>query len=124
MRRTIIEGPRQSWVTDVPETHPERMRGLRGRSGLPHGRAMLLERARSVHTIGMRFTVSLAFLDRDLRVIVVRRVPPGRVLRPRVRARHVLEGRADADVRAGDCLRNKEPAERKDRRTPTGTTRG
>lgn len=117
MRRTILVGPRARWVTDVPQTHRERMHGLLGREGLPHGRAMLLERTRSVHTIGMRFEVSVAFLDRDLNVLVVKKVPPGRVLRPRFRARHTFECRADAEIRAGDRLRTKQPAERKARRT-------
>jgi uncharacterized protein len=113
----VLVGPRARWVTDVPETHRERMRGLLGREGLPRGRAMLLERTRSVHTIGMRFAVSVAFLDRELNVISVKTVPPGRVLRPRIHARHTFECRADAQIRAGDRLRKKEPAERKDRRT-------
>jgi uncharacterized protein len=116
MRRTILVGPRERWVTDVPETHRERMHGLLGREGLPHGRAMLLERTRSVHTIGMRFEVSVAFLDRELNVLAVKRVPPGRVLRPRLRARHTFECRADAEISAGDRLRTKQPAERKARR--------
>jgi uncharacterized membrane protein (UPF0127 family) len=117
MRRTILVGPRARWVTDVPETHRERMQGLLGREGLPHGRAMLLERTRSVHTIGMRFEVSVAFLDRELNVLAVKRVPPGRVLRPRLRARYTFECRVDAEIRAGDRLRKKQPAERKARRT-------
>jgi uncharacterized membrane protein (UPF0127 family) len=113
----VLVGPRARWITDVPETHRERMRGLLGREGLPRGRAMLLERTRSVHTIGMRFSVSVAFLDGDLNVVAVKTVAPDRVLRPRLRARHALECRADAEIRAGDRLRRKEPAERKDRRT-------
>lgn len=117
MRRMVLVGPRSAWVTDVPETHRERMRGLLGREGLPRGRAMLLERTRSVHTIGMRFAVSVAFLDRDLNVLAVKTAPPGRVLRPRLRARHTFECRADAEIRAGDRLRRKEPAEGKARRT-------
>lgn len=78
---------------------------------------MLLEHTRSVHTIGMRFAVSVAFLDRDLNVVAVKTAAPDRVLRPRFRARHTLECRADAEIRAGDRLRRKERAERKDRRT-------
>jgi uncharacterized protein len=117
MRRMVLLGPHTRWVTDVPETNRERMRGLLGREGLPRGRAMLLERTASVHTIGMRFALSVAFLDRELNVMVVKTVPPGRVLRPRLRARHTFECRADAEIRAGDRLRKKEPAERKDRRT-------
>lgn len=78
---------------------------------------MVLERTRSVHTIGMRFALSVAFLDAELNVLTEKTVPPGRVLRPRLRARHTFECRADAEIHAGDRLRRKEPAERKDRRT-------
>lgn len=74
------------------------MRGLLGRDGLPEGRARLLERARSVHTFGMRFPITVVLLDDSLEVIGVRRAKPGRLLLPRPWARHVgtsgkLDGR-------------------------------
>jgi uncharacterized protein len=87
---------------DVAETRRERVRGLLGRDRLGPVQALLLERTRSVHTIGMRFALTVAFLDRRFRVLEVRRVPPGRVLLPRLRARHVLECAAEADVREDD----------------------
>ena len=90
--------------TEVPDTPRERATGLLGRNGLEPGTALLLERARSVHTVGMRFDLAVAFLGADLQVLELVRVPPGRVLIPRRSARHVLELRADAALRAGDRL--------------------
>jgi uncharacterized membrane protein (UPF0127 family) len=62
---------------------------------------MLFERARSVHTFGMREPIVVAFLDRDHRVMRVATVPPGRIVWA-LRARHVLELPTGADLRAGD----------------------
>ena len=91
-------------AVEIPQTRRERMRGLLGREGLGSGRALLLERTRSVHTLGMRFPLTVALLDRDLRVVRVRTVPPGRVVLPHRRGRHVLELAAGADLRVGDRL--------------------
>ncbi|MBI3649092.1 MAG: DUF192 domain-containing protein [Actinobacteria bacterium] len=88
---------------EVPTTMRERARGLRGRDGLAPGHGMLFPRARSVHTFGMRFPIAVAFLDRDLVVRQVRRLPPRR-LAWSLCARHVLELAADADVRPGTRL--------------------
>ena len=88
---------------EVPETRRERMRGLLGRRALEPGRGLLLERSRSVHTFGMRFALRVAFLDRELRVLEVRDLPPGRIVLPRPRARHVLECTDDL-LRTGDRL--------------------
>jgi uncharacterized membrane protein (UPF0127 family) len=83
----------------VPATHRERARGLLGRPPVP----MLFERARAVHTFGMRVAIDVAFLDRDLRVIRVATVPPRRIVWS-VRARHVLEMPAGSELRRGDRL--------------------
>ncbi len=64
---------------------------------------MLFERCRSIHTIGMKFPITVAFLDDSWRVIRVERTPAGRIVSCR-RARHVLECRIGADVRVGDQL--------------------
>lgn len=87
---------------EVPETGLERARGLLGRDSLEPGTALLLERARSIHTIGMRFDLGVAFLDAQLRVLHFVRVPPGRLLVRRRGARHVLELEPDVGLRAGD----------------------
>ena len=79
---------------EVAASGPARRRGLLGRDGLTG--AMLLTPAASVHTMGMAFAIDVAFLDRDLRVIRVLTMAPGRLGLPRVRARHVLEAAAGA----------------------------
>jgi uncharacterized membrane protein (UPF0127 family) len=104
MRPLTIVGPRGArWQTEVPTTVRERTRGLRGRQLDPR-RAMLLERCRSVQTIGMTAPITVAFLDRAWRVIRVERTRPGRIVACR-RARQVLECHIAADVRVGDALR-------------------
>ncbi|WP_037680274.1 DUF192 domain-containing protein [Streptomyces albus] len=71
-----------------------RTRGLLGRDGIEG--AMLLTPANSVHTFRMRFPIDVAYLSRDFRVLAVRTMHPGRLGRPRFRARHLLEAEAGA----------------------------
>src|SRR5207253_1449246 len=52
---------------EVAASPAARLRGLLGRDGF--GGAILIRHARSVHTIGMRFPIDVAFCDRDLRVV-------------------------------------------------------
>ena len=52
----------------------------------------------------MRFPILAVVLDRDLEVIGVWRMPPGRILLPRKGGRHVLECPPEADLRVGDML--------------------
>jgi uncharacterized membrane protein (UPF0127 family) len=89
----------------VPVTRRERMRGLKGRTSLSPTEGLLLERCRSVHTFGMRFPIDAVMLDRDLRVVTVRRMRPRRILLPRRRVAHVLECPVDAPLERGDVLR-------------------
>jgi uncharacterized membrane protein (UPF0127 family) len=79
---------------EIAETAAARHRGLLGRDGIAG--ALLLPGARSVHTLGMRFPIDVAHLDREFRVLAVRTMPPGRIGRPRLRARSVLEAEAGA----------------------------
>ena len=72
---------------------------------LAPGRALLLERTRSIHTFGMRFPIAVALVDRDLVVRCVRSVRPARLLLPRLGTRHVLECAPGVDLRPGDLLR-------------------
>ena len=83
----------------------ERASGLLGRPPLAPDEALLLPRATSVHTVGMRIAILVARLDEELRVVEVRVVPPRRLVPPSRRARHVLEASAGLDLRAGDRLR-------------------
>ncbi|MEU9856748.1 DUF192 domain-containing protein [Streptomyces sp. NPDC047974] len=91
---------------EVAASYRARRRGLLGRDGIAG--AMLLTPANSVHTLGMRFPIDVAYLDRRLRVLAVVTMRPGRLGLPRPRARHVLEAEAGAmaewGVRAGTRL--------------------
>ena len=97
---------------EVAEGFGERLRGLLGRDGIDG--ALLIRRARSVHTVGMRFPIDVAFCDADLRVVdVVCDMARYRVGRPRWRARAVVEAEAGAFERwrlqPGDQLEIKGP---------------
>jgi uncharacterized membrane protein (UPF0127 family) len=105
VRDIVLRDPRGGrWRVEVPTGLRERMRGLIGRDGMGTGGALLLPRTRSIHTFGMRFTVSVALLDTRFRVIAVRTVGPNRIVLPRRGVRHVLECGAGADLRPGDVL--------------------
>lgn len=82
-----------------------RTRGLLGRDEIDG--AMLLK-ARSVHTIGMRFAIDVAFCDRELVVLDTKTLAPHRLGLPRRRGVHVIEARAGAfdlwNLRPGDHL--------------------
>ncbi|MFD9722463.1 DUF192 domain-containing protein [Streptomyces sp. NPDC059072] len=86
---------------EVAASYRARTRGLLGRDGITG--ALLLTPAASVHTFRMRFAIDVAYLDRNLRVLAVTTMPPGRLGLPRLRSRHVLE--AEAGAMAGWGLR-------------------
>jgi uncharacterized membrane protein (UPF0127 family) len=90
-------------VLQVPTTRRERVRGLRGRDGLSPGHALLLKTA-SVHTFRMGFPIEAVLLDRSGTVLDVVAMPPGRLLLPRPRVRHVLECGVGSGFRRGDSL--------------------
>lgn len=79
---------------EIAAGYGTRRRGLLGRDGVAG--AMLLTPCNSVHSIRMRFTIDVAYLDRALRVLDVHTLKPGRLGRPRLRARHVLESAGGA----------------------------
>jgi uncharacterized membrane protein (UPF0127 family) len=84
---------------EIAEDRRSRRRGLLGRDGIDG--AMWLHPARSVHTIGMRFDLDVAYLDRELDVVDVRCMKRHRIGRPRPGARSVLEAEAGAFERWG-----------------------
>ena len=81
-------------AAEVAESRRERLRGLLGRDGIEG--ALVLSPARSIHTIGMRFAIDVAFCDRDLVVLCRFRMGRYRLSRPRLRARYVIEAEAGA----------------------------
>jgi len=82
---------------EIASSRAARRRGLLGRDGIEG--AMLLTPARSVHSLGMRFPIDVAWCDRDLTVLRVARLPRHRLTKPVVRARAVLEAEAGAFAR-------------------------
>ena len=64
---------------EVARKMMERMKGLLGRSSLGDGRAMLIMRCGSIHTIGMRFSIDVVFIARSGEIKrIVRGLPAGR----------------------------------------------
>ncbi|MFH9061839.1 DUF192 domain-containing protein [Streptomyces coeruleorubidus] len=85
-------GPAVRVPLEIATSYRARTRGLLGRDSVEG--AILLSPANSVHTFRMRMPIDVAYLDRDLRVIAVRTMRPGRLGMPRLRARHVVEAEA------------------------------
>ena len=91
---------------EVARSRSERRRGLTGRDGLDG--ALLLERCRWVHTMGMRFALDVAYLDGDGNVLKTVRMARWRIGLPVPGARSVVEAQAGAfgrwGVHVGDHL--------------------
>jgi uncharacterized membrane protein (UPF0127 family) len=77
---------------EIAESFRSRCKGLLGRDGIDG--ALLLRPARSVHTIGMRFPIDVAFCDADLAVIRLVSLRPYRMTRPVRAARAAIEAEA------------------------------
>ncbi len=77
---------------EVTESREERMVGLLNRDGIDG--AILIRPARSVHSVGMRFPLDVAFCDGDLVVVDIVRMGRGRVGRPRRKPRVVVADRS------------------------------
>jgi uncharacterized membrane protein (UPF0127 family) len=86
------------------------MRGLLGRSGIEG--AMLLRPARSVHTLGMRFPIDVAFCSKEMVVLRTTTMARHRMSLPVPRAHAVIEAEAGAfghwNLQPGDQLDIKE----------------
>jgi uncharacterized protein len=90
----------------MPKGAFARMRGLLGRDGLEPGTGMLIDAAPSVHMFFMRFPIDVVFLDRDRKVVGVRRgLRPWRVAGARraVAALELPVGAANG-IKEGDVL--------------------
>lgn len=91
---------------EIAESFLERSRGLLGRDGCEG--AMLLRHTRGVHSVGMRFAMDVAWLDRDLVVLGTTTLRRFSVALPRPKARSVLEAEKGAfarwELKPGDRL--------------------
>jgi uncharacterized membrane protein (UPF0127 family) len=91
---------------EIATSMTDRSRGLLGRDGIEG--ALLLRPARSVHTVGMRFDLDVAFCDAELVVLDTVTMARWRLGLPRRGACCVLEAEAGAferwRLRPGDRL--------------------
>ncbi len=86
------------------------MVGLLGKRGLDAGEGLWIKPSSGVHTFGMKFSIDVIGLDRDLKVIKLwSRLVPFRVTSVSLKLRSVIElppGRIDeCQVSVGDQLR-------------------
>lgn len=84
---------------EVAAARRDMRRGLLGRDSFDG--ALLLERARWVHTMGMRFAIDVAHCDAEMRVLRVTTMAPNRVGMPVWGARSVIEAAAGSFDRWG-----------------------
>lgn len=99
----------------VASTMKTRRRGLLGRHTFHPDEGILLTPCRSIHTFAMKFAIDVVFLDKQMRVVDVRRnVKPGRPMLLNRKAYSTLElpaGIAAArNIEVGDVLRVYHPA--------------
>ncbi|MHB1487512.1 MAG: DUF192 domain-containing protein [Acidimicrobiales bacterium] len=79
---------------EIAESLRDRFKGLVGRDDLAG--ALLIRPGRSVHTLGMRFAIDVAFCDKDLKVLATTTLSPYRLSVPRRGAHCVIEAPAGA----------------------------
>ncbi len=95
---------------EITESRQDRMQGLLDRDGIDG--AILIRPARSVHSVGMQFTLDVAVCDKDLVVLRTLCLPPGRLTRPSLKGRCVIEAEMGAferwKLRPGDRLEIRE----------------
>lgn len=95
---------------EIADSRADRRRGLVGRSTFEG--AMLIQPTRSVHTLGMRFPIDVAFCDEDLVVLRTKCVRPHRLPMPPRRTRAIVEAEAGSFERwklaTGDRLEIRE----------------
>ena len=84
---------------EVATSRSARRKGLLGRDSVDG--ALWLRPARSVHSIGMRFPIDVAWLDEDLIVLRTIRLSRHRMTRAVLRSHSIVEAEAGAFARWG-----------------------
>jgi uncharacterized protein len=90
----LLRGGEVLAAAEVASTVAQRTKGLLGRTG--YDGALVIHHTSAVHSLGMRFAIDVAFLDRRLVVIDLTEMKPWRMTLPRVRSRSVLEAERGA----------------------------
>ncbi len=115
----LVSDARVLASAEVANDHTSRRRGLLGRDGLDG--AIVIERCRWIHTIGMRFPIDVAYLDTDGFVVKTIQMHRHRIGIPVWRASWVIEAEAGAFARWG--LRVGDHVELRTDGDPAGTHR-
>ena len=91
---------------DIADTWKTRLKGVLGCERFEG--ALLTKPAFSVHSIGLKTELDVAYCDANLRVLDIVTMVPNRMGMPRVRARQVIEAPKGSferwGIRAGDQL--------------------
>ncbi|MCE2524473.1 MAG: DUF192 domain-containing protein [Acidimicrobiia bacterium] len=95
----LVAGDRVFASLEVARGARRRARGLLARDRFEG--ALWLPRTRAVHTLGMRFTIDVAYCDAEGRVLEIVTMRPWRLGRPRLRACSAVETEAGCLQRWG-----------------------
>lgn len=90
----LLRGDEVLATLEVADSFASRFKGLLGRDG--YEGAFLIKPAASVHTIGMKFPIDVAYCSKDLTVLDCVTMRPNRVGVIRPHARCVIEAEAGA----------------------------
>ncbi|MBJ6799202.1 DUF192 domain-containing protein [Geomonas propionica] len=98
----VTSGRELARAVSVADTFVTRLKGLLGKNELPQGQGLWIKPCSSVHTFGMKFSIDVAFLDGEQRVVAVATtLSPNRLSGFHLKASSVLElpaGTLDASV--------------------------
>ncbi len=95
----LVSDARVLASAEVANDRASRRRGLLGRDSMEG--ALVIDPCRWIHTVGMRFAVDVAYLDRDGRVIKTLQMRKHRIGIPVLHSRRVIEAEAGAFARWG-----------------------
>lgn len=87
---------------EVADDWRTRLLGVIGRDDIDG--ALLIKPAMSVHTIGVKFALDVAYCDAEMKVIDTVAMAPNRLGMPRPRSRAVIEAQRGSFERWGLCV--------------------
>ena len=90
-----------------------RLKGLLGKKGLLSGEGLVIKPCNAVHTLGMKFPIDVAFVDKENRIChIIEEMPPSRAGKSVKSALYVIEGKAglfsETGTELGDLIEVRE----------------
>ena len=90
-----------------------RLKGLLGKKELPPGEGLVIKPCNAVHSLGMKFPIDVAFVDKENRIChLIQEMHPLKVGKTIKGARYVIEGEAGlfavSGTEVGDLVRLEE----------------